>query len=129
MSNFVIYQDQENFQERETTVVLDAKKNRPKLAPLVINKENAIENQVRNNICRFLFVLIFLASCVVLVRFSRLKSRVQHRQPSLLERLSRNQLWFQRMNQSQSRKFMSRRCLSRTIRSSMLPVRNGQAMC
>lgn len=51
MSKFVIFEDQENFQEKPASTLLDARKDRAKLAPLTIkaiNKENAVENQVRN---------------------------------------------------------------------------------
>lgn len=59
MSNFVIFEDQENLHEKATSAFLDARKERPKLAPLAnkaINNENAFDVQVRiNKICRFFF--------------------------------------------------------------------------
>lgn len=51
MSNFVIFEDQENLHEKGASTFADAKRDRQKLAPLTnkaINNENAIENQVRN---------------------------------------------------------------------------------
>lgn len=50
MSKFVIFEDQENFQENPIAGFADAKKDRQKLAPLknkAIYDENAIEKQVR----------------------------------------------------------------------------------
>ena len=50
MSNFVIFEDQENFQGNPNAGFADAKKDRKKLAPLTnkaIYDENAIEKQVR----------------------------------------------------------------------------------
>lgn len=64
MSNFVIFEDQENFQDIPTSAFVDARKDRVKLAPLAIqaiNKENAAENQVRKKIvCRFFRCCYFL---------------------------------------------------------------------
>lgn len=62
MSNFVIFEDQENFQEKTAETFADARKNRVKLAPLAIkaiNKENDIDIKVRK-ICLPLFSLLFI---------------------------------------------------------------------
>lgn len=50
MSNFVIFEDQENLKDKAVTTFADAKRDRQKLAPLTnkaIHDENAFENQVR----------------------------------------------------------------------------------
>jgi hypothetical protein len=63
MSNFVIFCDQENLQEKAPTTFADAKRDRQKLAPLTnkaIYDENALENQVRKKACSFVpFCLSF----------------------------------------------------------------------
>lgn len=72
MSNFVIFEDQENFQEKTAATIGDARKDRVKLAPLavkVLNKKNAAENQVRN----ILFAAssrVYLGFCFLLATFS-----------------------------------------------------------
>lgn len=61
MSNFVIFEDTENLQAKSGPAFADAKRERQKLAPLsnkVINNENALENQVRKEICLPLFLLL-----------------------------------------------------------------------
>lgn len=53
MSNFVIFEDQENLKDKAVTTFADAKRDRQKLAPLTnkaIHDENAFENQVRKKI-------------------------------------------------------------------------------
>lgn len=61
MSNFVIFEDQENLHEKGATTFAEAKRERQKLAPLTnkaVNNENALENQVRNIfVCRFFSLL------------------------------------------------------------------------
>lgn len=62
MSQFVIFEDQENLQENAPTTFVDAKRDRQKLAPLTnkaIYDENAIENQVRKNSRRFILFCLF----------------------------------------------------------------------
>lgn len=59
MSNFVIFEDQENFKQKSTPTLAEGKRDRPKLVPLP-NKENAIKNQVRN---------LFAASRLCLLKF------------------------------------------------------------
>jgi hypothetical protein len=61
MSNFLIFEDQENLQDKAVASFADAKRDRQKLAPLTnkaIFDENAIENQVRKKFRRF--VLLFI---------------------------------------------------------------------
>jgi uncharacterized protein YgiM (DUF1202 family) len=53
MSNFVIFEDQENVKEKAVTSFAETKRDRQKLAPLTnkaIYDENALENQVRKKI-------------------------------------------------------------------------------
>lgn len=62
MSNFVIFEDQENVHEKAAGIAADARRERHKLAPLTnkaINNENAFENQVRSTKCLPLFCLCF----------------------------------------------------------------------
>ena len=62
-SNFVIFEDQENFNEKKALDPSEIKRERTKLAPLtnkVGSNENAIEKQVRNNLMFFYPLLIFI---------------------------------------------------------------------
>ena len=64
MSNFVIFEDQENLHEKASRTLADGKKDRQKLAPLAnkgINNENAFETQVRNEIISRILNLHFQA--------------------------------------------------------------------
>lgn len=75
MSQFVIFEDQENLHEKHAATMADAKRDRQKLAPLsnkLINNENAFENQVRTRfVCRF---IVF-----VVIPFIRLSNRSESR--------------------------------------------------
>lgn len=58
MSNFVIFEDAENLQAKSGPAFADSKRERQKLALLsnkVVYNENALENQVRKEICLPLF--------------------------------------------------------------------------
>lgn len=67
MSNFVIFEDQENLHETNTKTLLDGKKERQKLAPLTNkgqNNENALENQVKKCLSLSHFKFIWRAFCL-----------------------------------------------------------------
>lgn len=56
MSNFAIFEDQENLNEKCAPPVANARRDRQKLVPLAdkaINNENACENQVRKYFAAF----------------------------------------------------------------------------
>lgn len=61
MSNFAIFEDQENIHEKNAGIAVDLKKDRQKFAPLAnkaINNENAFENQVRKEMFAALLSLL-----------------------------------------------------------------------
>lgn len=68
MSNFVIFEDQENVHEKGASTFADARKDRLKQAPLTnkaINNENALEKQVRKFNCLPLFLFVVTTFCVL----------------------------------------------------------------
>jgi hypothetical protein len=67
MSNFVIFEDQENVHEKAAGIASDVRRERQKLAPLTnkaINNENAFENQVRSQMFAALLSLLSFYSSI-----------------------------------------------------------------
>lgn len=71
-SNFVIFEDQENFNEEKVVDYAELKRERTKLAPLT-NKagsnENAAEKQVRNKSMFFLPALYLIFDFIYILDF------------------------------------------------------------
>lgn len=97
MSNFVIFEDQENLHEKGLKTQIDGKKDRQKFAPLTnkdISNENAFEKQVRNNFIAAYF-LCLQSHSYSSTRLQKHKSLQDRRPHSLLVHLNRKIFWGQ----------------------------------